>query len=111
MKGSTIDVDLVRSPKGGPGKEVDQGPQSVKLVLFPHSGELSLETYRAAYALNMPPVRINGSAETDRTPIYTTNNEKIVLESVKLADDGSGMIARFYNSSEQPQKAFASFAG
>ncbi|MCR5689530.1 MAG: hypothetical protein K6G71_04695 [Clostridiales bacterium] len=111
MKGSTIDVDLVRSPKGGPGKEVDQGPQSVKLVLFPHSGELSFETYRAAYALNMPPVRINGSAETDRTPEYTTNNEKIVLESVKLADDGSGMIARFYNSSEQPQKAFASFAG
>ncbi|MEI6580451.1 MAG: glycoside hydrolase family 38 C-terminal domain-containing protein, partial [Eubacteriales bacterium] len=53
-KGGIIDLDLIRSPKKGPGKNVDQGEQTIHYALMPHDGKLGVETYREAYLLNNP---------------------------------------------------------
>ena len=98
-----IDIDLVRAPKHGPGDHVDQGPQSVKLVLLPHEGALSQETYKAAYLLNNPVMEVEGKG-AGKLPALTSRNENIVVESVKIPDDGCGVILRCYNASEVPQK-------
>lgn len=102
-KYGVIDIDLVRAPKHGPGDHVDQGPQSVKLVLLPHEGALSQETYKAAYLLNNPVMEVEGKG-AGKLPAFTSRNENIVVESVKIPDDGCGVILRCYNASEVPQK-------
>lgn len=112
-KNGVIDMNLVRSPKGGPGKNVDQGMHKIKYALFTHAGALSSETYKQAYCLNNPLV-ITGGDLTEKNctaELYRTDNETVVLETVKPADDGNGIIARFYNSSENEQTANVSVKG
>lgn len=112
-KNGVIDMNLVRSPKGGPGKNVDQGVHKIKYALFTHSGELSSETYKNAYCLNNPLVITDGEMRDRKcsAEFYQTDNDSIVLETIKAADDGNGMIARFYNSSENEQTADISIQG
>lgn len=112
-KYDVIDMDLVRSPKGGPGKNVDQGIHKVKYALFTHAGALSSDTYKQAYALNNPFLLTDSDipAQAHTDTFYQTDNETVVLETVKPADDGNGIIARFYNSSETVQKAQVAIKG
>lgn len=112
-KQDVIDMNLVRSPKGGPGKNVDQGIHKVKYALFTHAGTLSSATYKQAYYLNNPFVITENTAEKNAcaAEYYHTDNEAIVLETIKPADDENGMIARFYNASETAQKANVSIKG
>ncbi len=109
-KYGVVDIDLVRAPKHGPGDHVDQGPQSVKLVLLPHEGKLSAETYKAAYVLNNPAIEVEGKG-LGKLPAFTSENENIVVESVKVPDDGNGVILRCYNASEVPQKFAVTIEG
>ena len=110
-KGSVIDVDLIRSPKGGPGSNVDQGKNTLKLALFPHKGALGEETYKQSYIFNNPVVRASGTAKENLIPQYSTDNSNIVLETVKSPIDSNGLILRFYNSSSEIQKANISLQG
>lgn len=112
-KNDIIDMNLVRSPKGGPGKNVDQGIHRIKYALFTHAGQLSTETYKQAYLLNNPLIITDGepAEQGSSTGFYDTDNDSIVLETIKTADDGSGIIARFYNSSETEQTAKVSIKG
>lgn len=112
-KNDTIDMNLVRSPKGGPGKNVDQGVHKIKYSLFTHAGALSSETYKQAYCLNNPFVLTDGQMAQNKCPaeFYSTDNDSIVLETIKPADDGNGIIARFYNASENEQNANVSVKG
>lgn len=112
-KNDVIDMNLVRSPKGGPGKNVDQGIHNIKYALLTHSGPLSEETYKQAYCLNNPLVITDGQMANQKcsSAFYLTDNDSIVLETVKPADDGNGIIARFYNSSDTEQTADISVKG
>ncbi len=110
-KNGVIDVDLVRSPKGGPGSNVDQGKQTLKLALLAHEGGVNEELYREAYLLNDPITAVNGTAEATAVPAYLCDHAAFVVEAVKPADDKSGFIARIYNSSETAQTAPVAFAG
>ena len=112
-KHGVIDLNLVRSPKGGPGINVDQGVHKIKYALFTHSGALSSETYKQAYLLNNP-LKITDGEIAENAEInewYSTDNDAIVLETIKKADDGNGIIARFYNSSEKEQQANVEIKG
>lgn len=112
-KNDVIDMNLVRSPKGGPGKNVDQGIHKIKYALFTHAGALSSETYKQAYLFNNPLVITDGKTaqQSGVGGFYYTDNETVVLETVKPADDGNGIIARFYNSRETEQTAEVSIKG
>lgn len=110
-KNGVIDVDLVRSPRGGPGHSVDQGVNRVLLELFPHAGALGAETYARAYALNNPIREVDGRASCGDRPRYSSSNEAVVLESVQLSPDGSGAVLRLYNCSEAAQSAEISVSG
>ncbi len=112
-KNGIMDMNLVRSPEGGPGIHVDQGIHRIKYSLFTHTGPLSSETYRNAYLLNNPLIITDGeTADRGRSEgFYQTDNESIVLETIKPADDSNGIIARFYNSEEKEQTANVSIKG
>lgn len=105
-KYGVIDVDLVRSPEGGPGKEVDLGAHTIHWALMAHAGELGKETYQKAYLINNPLMLsggLNGKANAEDA--YHTTNEAVILETVKLPEDGNGLIVRFYNCSDSEQTA------
>ena len=105
-KDGVMDINLLRSPKGGPGHNVDQGKFFVKLALLPHEGKLSFETYKQAYMINNPiKVIENASGVLDNFSLYECGNKNIVLESVKLAESDNSIILRLYNSSGVNQKA------
>lgn len=111
-KHGIIDLDLVRCPQGGPGTDVDQGVQTVNYALLPHGGELSEATYKYAYLVNNPIRITKGKPEqsAEFAP-YTSTNDAIILETIKLPQDGNGIIARFYNCTEAAQSADITLEG
>lgn len=110
-KGSVIDIDLIRSPFGGPGTNVDQGLHTLKLAIYTHSGELASDTYKYAYQVNNAPVAVNGIGGLENFAPFKCDNDNIILESVKTSDDDNGAVLRLYNCSESVQKCAVSFDG
>lgn len=110
-KNGVIDVDLIRSPKGGPGKNVDQGKHSVKLAIYTHNGALDTESYRYAYAVNNAIETVYGEGNNDVFAPYRCDNENIVLEAVKIAEEKDCAILHLYNCTESGQKCKIAFEG
>lgn len=108
-KGSVIDIDLIRSPLGGPGTDVDQGLHNLKLAVYTHGGTLSSDTYKQAYQVNNELVCVNGIGDSSSFAPFKCDNDNIILESVKIADDKSGAVLRLYNCGESVQKCSIRF--
>ncbi len=109
-KGNVMDMNLIRTPRKGPSRKPEQGEHEINYAILVHEGQMGQETYKAAYLLNNPLSLVEGKGEK-ATIGYTCDNENVVVEEVKSADDGKGVIARIYNSSSKPQTANLSFAG
>jgi alpha-mannosidase len=91
--------------------------------LLPHNGRLGSETIREAYALNNPPFvfqRRDAEAQRGKTteeqpfipstgsgqayhpsPFILCDHENVVIETIKQAEDGNGIIVRLYESLRQ----------
>ena len=122
-KGGVIDLDLIRSPKGGPGTKVDQGEHTLTYALYTHAGPLGIDTYKEAYLLNNPLLlagegNSSGTVNTDGfvgglrlAELYANENQNIVLETLKIPEDGNGLIARFYNAGAEKQETKAELMG
>lgn len=104
-KFGVIDVNLIRSPEGGPGKIVDQGHHEVNWAVVPHASKVGTETYKKAYIVNNPLIITSGNGGDGTGTAYSTSNESIILETIKAPEDGNGIIARFYNCSDSEQTA------
>jgi len=105
-KHGIMDLDLVRSPKYGPGTNVDQGKQTIRYALLMHPGKLGVDTYKQAYYINNPFVMTgNDFDEAYSYSIYTTTNENIILDTVKIPEDDNGIIIRYYNCNNTKQSA------
>ena len=104
--GNVLRLSLLRSPTY-PDPEADQGEQRFTYSLLPHAGGLDATTIAAAYALNDPvivwgPAAAAGQgAEAARrgarpAPFIACDASNIVIETVKAAEDGRGIIVRLY---------------
>ncbi|MCL2299444.1 MAG: alpha-mannosidase [Firmicutes bacterium] len=111
-KDGYLDIDLLRSPRGGPGRNVDFGAHSLEYALYPHEGPLGADTYAQAYFLNNPVLRTQqGESAAAPLPFLASSNVNIVIESVKVPEDGNGLLVRAYNSSEDAQSGEVKAAG
>jgi alpha-mannosidase len=104
-------ISLLRSPTH-PDPEADQGEHHFTYSLYPHSGSWDERTIREAYAVNDPilvaDARKRGSEEsaqqrggeagTASAPLVSVDQPNIVIETVKQAEDGNGIIVRFYET-------------
>ncbi len=97
-------LSLLRSPTT-PDPEADQGQHRFAYSLLPHEGRWNEFTVAQSYALNDPLV----VWATARNPKPKTQNSKplsfvsvdlpnVVIETVKQAEDGQGVIVRLYES-------------
>ncbi len=89
-----IQPSLLRAPVF-PDPEADQGRHELSFVVVPGAGVG--EAVRAGYGLNLPPRRVRGGGAV--APLVIVDDERVVIETVKLAEDGSGdVVVRLYES-------------
>jgi alpha-mannosidase len=119
IRDNVMRISLLRSPTE-PDPEADQGLQQFTYSLLPHAGRWGQATLAAAYQLNDPllvsarpvilsevegrgstPLTMTSAAEVDRQPFITANRANIVIETIKRAEDGQGVIVRFYEAQRQ----------
>lgn len=94
-------ISLLRSPTM-PDPEADQGEQHFRYSLLPHRGRWNEETIAAAYALNDPILVYASTADGDTkgktavSALLTVDQPNIVIETVKVAEEGDDLIVRLY---------------
>ncbi|MEZ4590757.1 MAG: glycoside hydrolase family 38 C-terminal domain-containing protein [Chloroflexota bacterium] len=103
--GGHIRLTLLRSPTD-PDPEADQGEHTFRYSLLPHAGRWGAETIRQAYALN-DPLRVyaaGGAAAGEPralASLVAVDAPNVVIETVKLAEDGQDLIVRLYECRRQ----------
>jgi alpha-mannosidase len=91
---TTVRLSLLRAPRF-PDPETDRGTHRVGYALVP--GATIADAVRAGYRINLPTRRRPGSAVV--TPLVAVDNDAVVVESVKLADDrGGDVVVRLYEA-------------
>jgi len=102
---TTLYLTLLRGPRY-PDPEADRGTHRFTYSLLPHAGDLrSAGVVDEGYRLNLP-LRVVAPTSVDRsaspapaTPIVAVDHPGVVVEAVKLADDGSGdLVVRCYEA-------------
>ncbi|MDX1993074.1 MAG: alpha-mannosidase [bacterium] len=102
IRDNVIRLSLLRAPTD-PDRQADQGEHRFTYSLFPHSGGWNEQTIAAAYALNDPLLVVPGATSGNTAGLLAssfvaTSSENIVIETVKQAEDGNGVIVRLYES-------------
>ncbi|HPH96938.1 MAG TPA: glycoside hydrolase family 38 C-terminal domain-containing protein [Anaerolineaceae bacterium] len=97
-------ISLLRSPTM-PDFDADQGEHSFKYSLLPHAGSWGAGTISQAYAIN-DPLRLHLSAEPAPLrqvppPFIQADRDNVVIETIKPAEDGRGVIVRLYECQRQ----------
>lgn len=97
VKGNSINLTLLKSPLA-PDMMADKGLQTfIYSVYFWNGSLLESGVVQEAYDLNVPVMVMQGDG--GENSLIQTNSSNIVLETVKLAEDGSGdVILRFYEA-------------
>ena len=100
IKDNVIRISLLRSPSM-PDPLADAGAHRFAYSLLPHAGRWSEETVAQAYALNDPLIVAGDpgkgtSASLAGTSLISCDAPNVVIETIKRAEDGNGVIVRFY---------------
>ncbi|MET4621750.1 alpha-mannosidase [Arthrobacter sp. 2762] len=91
---TTVRVSLLRSARY-PDPEADRGEHTLELSVRPGAG--IGDAVEEGYRTNLKPRYVTGSKPVE--PLLSVSNPALVVEAVKLAEDGSGdVIVRLYES-------------
>jgi alpha-mannosidase len=112
-------ITLLRSPTM-PDPMADFGEHRFVYSLYPHAGSWDEETQREAYLLNDPILVYRSKADRQKSSatvsilssLITTSSPNVIIETVKRAEDGNGIIVRLYESQRRrgPIKVQTGFA-
>lgn len=108
-----ITLSLLRSPTN-PDPECDMGKHTITYALNPHQGNLAnSDTVKKSYFMNNPCLAIatnGGSGELDQSFSMVKCDGGLVVETVKIAEDGDGYVIRAYEPQRRRGKATFTFA-
>ncbi len=100
-----------------PDPEADQGLHRFTYSLLPHQGDWrDAQTVRRAYELNVPALAQPGFLPYERQELAThsflrTDCPHVVVETIKPAEDGQGLIVRLYEAHNQRGHGTLIFVG
>lgn len=104
VQANTMRISLLRSPTN-PDPVADEGEHHFAYSLLPHSGGWNETTIAHAYAFNDPLIAVSGDRFSKSggptsalTPLLAFDQSHVVIETVKRAEDGDGIIVRLYES-------------
>lgn len=91
---TTVRLSLLRAPKF-PDPAADRGHHELTVTIRPGAG--IADAVEEGYRTNLVPRIVRGANSVE--PLFTVGNPALVIEAVKLAEDGSGdVIVRLYES-------------
>lgn len=91
---TTVRLSLLRAPKF-PDPQADRGAHELTVTIRP--GAEIADAVEEGYRTNLAPRLVRGSSPVE--PLFSLTNPALVVEAVKLAEDGSGdVVVRLYES-------------
>lgn len=94
VKEGLVSLNLLRSPVY-PDPTADRGSHTIKYALYPHAGDYNAaDTQSVAYLYNNP-LYITDEC-VDFVPQFVSSDTHIVVETVKPAENGEGVVVRLY---------------
>jgi alpha-mannosidase len=99
-RGGVMRISLLRGTTS-PDPEADQGEHRFAYSLLPHVGSWGETTIAQAYALNDPLIVVqpeNQVSALQPVSLLSVEPANIVVETIKGAEDGNGLIVRLYES-------------
>ena len=100
VQGNVLRLTLLKSATS-PDPEADQGTHRFTYSVLPHAGSWRTETVREGYSLNHP-VRtrrqLGGGTPRDPLALVAVTHPGVVVETLKEAEDGRGLIVRLYET-------------
>ncbi|NLO85541.1 MAG: alpha-mannosidase [Clostridiales bacterium] len=98
VKDSNMALTLIKSGIE-PNLTTDQEEHFFTYALYPHAeGWRQAGTVLEAYKLNQPAIAAMGGNASERFSLAKTAHANAMLETIKLAEDGDGYIARIYET-------------
>lgn len=102
IRDSRMRITLLRAPTC-PDRKGDLGMHQFTYAYYPHKGTWQTGgTVQAAFQLNLPLKATNVTANEGSLPesysFISCDNDDIVIDAVKQAQDGNGVIVRVYES-------------
>ncbi len=100
IKEGNISLSLLRAPTY-PDPECDMGKHEFKYALLPHASSLaSSDVLKEAFFFNNPCIAVEADGGDGTAPssfsAVSTENERLVIDTVKPAEDGNGTVVRLY---------------
>ncbi|GAB3523450.1 alpha-mannosidase [Arthrobacter monumenti] len=93
---TTVRLSLLRAPKF-PDPQADQGEHTMNVSL--RIGASIPDAVREGYRMNLPVRTVTGVASSTAAPLFSVSNPAIVVEAVKMAEDGSNdVVVRLYEA-------------
>jgi alpha-mannosidase len=91
---TVVRLSLLRAPRS-PDPETDQGRHQLRYALVPGAG--IVDAAREGYRINLPERAVVGAGPVE--PLVGIDDDGVIVESVKLADDRSGdVVVRLYEA-------------
>ncbi|MFO7633639.1 MAG: glycoside hydrolase family 38 C-terminal domain-containing protein, partial [Caldilinea sp.] len=100
IKDNVVRISLLRGP-GSPDPTADLGQHTFAYSILPHAGGWNEKTVQAAYALNDPLIARRGGGQGTKgglSPMLACDAPNVIVETVKQAEDGNGVIVRLYET-------------
>ncbi|MDR3186508.1 MAG: glycosyl hydrolase-related protein [Christensenellaceae bacterium] len=94
IKEGLLSLNVLRSTMW-PAKDADKGVHNIRYAIYPHSGNVfEADIAKYAYQYNFPPIFVHGVVDI---PAFITSSSKhVVIETIKPAESGKGIIVRAY---------------
>lgn len=109
-KDGNIALTLIKSGIE-PNKTADQEEHVFTYALYPHKETwCAAGTVQEAYKLNQPVYTAAGELKNSGKSFVSVNKDNIIIETVKPAENGDGMIVRLYDCENSLTKATLTFA-
>ncbi|MBD3177908.1 MAG: alpha-mannosidase [Armatimonadia bacterium] len=114
LRGAVLDLNLLRSPHH-PDPRADRGEHEFTYSLYPHGGDhIEGQVHREAAQLNVP-LRLaemtkGGEDLGLRGSVFAVDEPNVVIDAIKRAEDGPGMIVRLHETSGARTQAKVSVA-
>jgi len=110
-RGSTLGLTLVKSGTH-PDARGDEGTHVFAYALLPHAGAFCVESVvRPAYEFNVrPTVHPCGADAVAAGSLLTVDAPNVIVEAVKWAEAGDGLVVRLYEASKTATRATLALA-
>jgi len=116
VDGNNMRLTLLRSPKA-PDPEADMGVHHFTYAFLPYEGHFAAEeVVHSAYDLNRPLTVVHVGADNAPAPaqsksaagaasFLTVDDPNIIIEAIKLAEEGNEVVVRMYESGGGARRA------